>query len=127
MTRCSIRGHDSIWHKVRFMLLKIQSRSFDIFMLISLSALWVVQHLLSKNQSTQYRSNKIVNFQAFTMKYECFTYVLIFITTMIWEKHPEICQMIFLFDILVSLTNFKKSQPPFQSVPGNTGSTISGG
>ena len=65
----------------------------------------------------------IMNCQALTVKYECFICLLSYIATMIlnsWNASSG-----FLFDIFVPRTNFNKSQPRLQGVPGNTGVTLS--
>ena len=65
-----------------YISLKIQPCSID-FMLILLYTFWNVQHLLSKNQRKRYDINAIINLQALTTKYEYFTRLLTYITTMV--------------------------------------------
>ena len=64
-----------------------------------------------KNQCRQYDSKKIVNWQALTMKYECFTCMLTYIATMIlksWDTSIDFCLWHF------SATHECRSQPTFQ-------------
>ena len=60
-------------------------------MLILLYVRWNVQQLLSENQGRRYGSNKMINLQALTMKYECFT--CFWPTLQPWFRIAEICQM----------------------------------
>ena len=72
----------------------IQPGSFDNVMFILLYTLWNGQHLLSTNLWRQYSSNKINNFQASILEYECPTCLLTYITNMIflYSRDTSICR-----------------------------------
>ena len=85
-------------------------------MLILLVTLWNTRHSLSKNLCRQNSSFTWINYRMFYMFFD--------LHYDIWFCVVEICQFIFLSNIIMLRTYLNKSQTTFQALLGNSGLTM---